>query len=512
MGPGKALAGSFWVLFAVISCSLWWGCQPSDSAPNESKPRHVILVSLDTTRADRLGPWGGDPELTPNLSRLAGESLVFEQASSPAPTTLAANTSLLTGVPPLAHGVARNGFMVHPENVTLAELLGAHGLQTLAVIGSFALESIFGLDQGFARYDEEFGLEYLPGLYDQNQRRASDVTSRALELVDASLESDPDKGLFLFTHFFDPHTPYDPPDYALREVGLKDGDRADLRQVAAVVMNHQDAAAGVRLGPRWVFSNGLRPELLDGATGDPAAGGRRLARLYDAELRFLDDELGRLLEGLSARGVLEDAVLIVTGDHGETFWEHGDFWNHGLALYQTTIHVPMLIRLPGGENGGSRFPEPVSTLDVVPTISALLGLACPDAAVGMDLSRVWRGEELPLRAIISEATQPIGDIERGQDWPNALKAKAVRRGPWKYILTPYLGGREELYNLEEDPGERTNLLLTGEVDALERATELRGELLRWSQAHSPLPSSFNDSQSDAILERLGALGYVGEDD
>ena len=155
MGSGGALAALPLALGILISGALW-GCQPSDTGPEGSVPRHVILVSLDTTRADRLGPWGGDPEITPHLSRLARESLIFDQASSPAPTTLAATTSMLTGLPPLAHGVARNGFMVHPENVTLAELLGAHGLQTLAVIGSFALESVFGLDQGFAVYEEEF--------------------------------------------------------------------------------------------------------------------------------------------------------------------------------------------------------------------------------------------------------------------------------------------------------------------------------------------------------------------
>ena len=488
------------------------GCGEGQGVASGGEPKHVILVSLDTTRADRLAPWGGDPSRSPALAALARESVVFVDASSPSPTTLAAHTSIMTGRPARSHGTPRNGFMVHPDNLTLAEVLGGAGFQTLGVIGSFALESLFGLDQGFARYDEDFGLEYKPGLYDQNQRRARDVTASALELVDASLGQDPERGLFLFAHYFDPHAPYDPPDWALREVGLEAGDRADLTELAEAVMDQQHAAAGVRLGPRWVFSNGLRPELLDGASGEPSARGGRLSSLYDAEIVSLDRELGALLDGLEERGVLEEALLVVTGDHGETFWEHGDFWNHGLALYQTTMHVPLMIRFPRGVHGGARVQDPVSTLDLFPTICQLLKLPTPEGLEGVDLAPSWTGGALPPRALISEATQPVGELERGQAWPNALKAKAVRQGPWKFILTPYLGNRQELYDLSADPGERRNLLLDPDVESLERASLLRGALQRWTERHEPLPSEFNSAQSDAVLERLEALGYVGEDD
>ncbi|MCH2106992.1 MAG: sulfatase-like hydrolase/transferase [Planctomycetes bacterium] len=497
----------------ALSLAFFVACGGTEEGLRSGSPRHVVLISLDTTRADRLSPWGGEPELTPRLAALASESVVFLQASSPAPTTLAAHTSLLTGTPPRAHGVARNGFMVHPENVTMAEVLGEAGLQTLAVIGSFALESVFGLDQGFARYDEEFGLEYKPGLYDQNQRRAAEVTSRSLKLIDEAMSEGSSQGLFLFAHYFDPHAPYDPPDWALEERGLEVGERADLKEIAGVVMDQQERAAGVRLGPRWAFSNGLRAELLDGADGVATPGGERLARLYDAEVRYLDAELGRLLDGLAERGVLNDALLIITGDHGETFWEHGDFWNHGLGVYQTTLHVPLLIRMPGGGSGGRRISQPVSTLSVLPTVCGFLGLTQPEAAGGVDLIPAIGGRDLsPDWVVISEATQPVGEIERDQEWPNALKAKAVRRGRWKYILTPYLGNREELYDLIEDPGEQDNLLEAGDIDAMESASELRGELLRWTETHSPLPSRFNSAQADSILERLEALGYAGEDD
>ena len=496
----------------LFLCLLVAGCTRDAGSGDAERPKHVILISLDTARADKLAPWGGEQALSPSLAALALESVVFLDASSPAPTTLAAHTSMMTGRPPRAHGTPRNGFMVHPDNVTLAELCGHAGLQTLAVIGSFALESLFGLDQGFARYDEDFGLEYKPGLYDQNQRRASDVTTRALQLLDEELAQDSAAGLFLFAHYFDPHAPYDPPDWALSEVGLAPGTRADLKEIAKAVSDQQHAAAGVRLGQRWVFSNGLRAELLDGASGEPSERGELLAQLYDAEVRALDRELGRLIDGLMERGVLDDAMLIVTGDHGETFWEHGDFWNHGLGLYQTTLHVPLLVRLPDGARGGHLVQEPVSTLDLVPTICQALGVPSPPGLVGVDLSPAWAGQALGARVLFSEATQPVGEVEKEQLWPNAAKAKSARQGRWKYILTPYLGNREELYDLSVDPGESRNLLLNPDVEALEKAAGLRADLEHWVGLHSPLPSRFNSAQTDAVLQRLEALGYAGEDD
>ena len=511
VGPSKSrrllvgsLAGA--LVFGASSCS------DQEAHPAAGSPKHIILITLDTTRADRLAPWGGDPGLTPALSELASESIVYLDATTPAPTTLAAHTSIFTGRSPRSHGVPRNGFLVNPENKTLAELLGAAGYHTLAVIGSFALESLFGLDQGFALYDEEFGLEYLPGMYDQNQRRAAEVTDRVLQLLDASLDAESDRSVFLFAHYFDAHAPYDPPAEGLHRVGLQAGERADLKAVGRAVVAQQKAASGMGLGTRWVFSNGLLPELLDGAKGEPLARDLQLEKLYRAEIAYMDAELGRLLRGLRERGVLDECLLILTSDHGETFWEHGDFWNHGLATYQTTMRVPLLVRLPGGQAGGMVVEEPVTTLDLVPTLCALAGLEAPTDLEGLDLSPTFEGLNLPGRVIISEATQPVGEVERDALWLNQAKAKSVRQGRWKYIYTPYLAGREELYDLSVDPAEQQNLLLEPTVELLELASSLRGELEAWAAAHKPLPSSFEDAQMDAVRSRLEALGYSGEDD
>jgi arylsulfatase A-like enzyme len=497
---------------AALSGFSLCSCGDNQTQGHGEQPQHIVVITLDTTRADSLGPWGGDPELTPALTKLASESIVFKDAMTPAPTTLAAHTSIFTGRSPRSHGVPRNGFVVNPANLTLAELLGEAGFDTLAVIGSFALESMFGLDQGFARYDEEFGLEYSPGLYDQNQRRAGAVTDRALQLLDGSLGQASDRRVFLFAHYFDAHAPYDPPESALTRAGLEPGERADLEDLGRAVEAHHQQAAGMPLGARWVFSNGLLPEFLDGAKGEALEGDERLKRLYEAELNYMDQELGRLLDGLEERGVLDDCLLVLTTDHGETFWEHGDFWNHGLATYQTTVQVPLMIRLPGGRQAGVEVDQAVSTLDVFPTICAQLNLDAPAVAEGVDLSPAFAGALLPERSLISEATQPVGEVERGAQWLNQAKAKAARKGRWKYVYTPYLAGREELYDIAVDPGERVNLLLKPTLEHVEKASELRGEIETWSSTLTPLPSSFESAQMDAVRRRLEALGYSGEDD
>jgi len=218
------------------------------------------------------------------------------------------------------------------------------------------------------------------------------------------------------------------------------------------------------------------------------------------------------VDGLSEAGLLDDSLVVVTGDHGETFWEHGDFWNHGLGVYQTTVRVPLLLRFPGARFAGRVIDAPVSTLDVLPTVCRLLGITVPSEAEGLDLSPTWKDARLAGRILVSEATQPVGEVEIDGEWRNIAKAKAVRQGRWKYILTPYLGNREELYDLFADPGERVNLLEDPGVEAVDKSAELRGALEAWAGGLSPLPSAFDPTQTDQVRSRLEALGYSGKDD
>jgi arylsulfatase A-like enzyme len=465
----------------------------------------VVLISLDTFRADHLGCQGNPTVATPRIDALAAQGTRFADATSPAPTTLAAHTSMMTGLVPRRHGVVRNGFVVHPGNTTLAELLEARGFRCGAVLGSFALASDFDFDQGFEHFDEDFDLLVDAAHFDQNQRRAERVTDAALAFVDGVGAGE---RLFLFAHYFDAHAPYDPPapwNALYAEPGAPEA--ASQEDVERAVQVHQRAVLGTDdvPGARGLFRFGLSRELLEGAAGEPRGADRALAALYAGEVSYLDHHVGRLLDGLAERGVLDDAIVVLTGDHGETFWEHGDVWNHGLWLYDTTIRVPLIVRLPGAA-GGAVVDAPVSTVDVVPTLAELLGLDLPEPVDGRSLAPALAGGAAPLRPIVSEATQPVALPRPEGSWPLDPLPKSVRDGPWKYVVAPYLGV-EQLFHLARDPGEHTNLLAAPDARAAAKRDELRAVLEGWLRERTPRPSSFNRAQAAAVAERLAELGY-----
>jgi arylsulfatase A-like enzyme len=497
-------------LFAVsLLC-----CACGDEAPRYAGPyRHVLLISLDTTRADHLGCNGDTRGLTPRIDALAARGAVFGQATAPAPTTLASHTSLMTGSYPHTHGVVRNGFTVHADNVMLAEVLRAAGFRTAAVLGSFALESRFAFDQGFELFDESFDVLVTPGGYDQNQRSAARVTDAALAAADAAGGAE---RLFLFAHYFDAHVPYTPPeDVARARVAPGEGLSASALDVELAVQAQQRRVLGRERVPglAGVIVKGLEPALLSAADGAAHGQDTWLARLYAAEVAGVDREVGRLLDGLASRGLLEETLVVLTGDHGETFWEHGDYWNHGLWVHETTVHVPLVVALPDGRGAGARVAAPVSTVDVLPTLCELLALPLPARTEGRSLVAALDGAALPRAPVFCEATQPGARLERPGEWGNRRKPHAVRRGPWKYVNAPYLE-LEQLFHLGSDPGETTDLVAAGALTppAREALTELRAELLAWLQRADPLPSAFDRTQFDETARRLEALGYGGAED
>ncbi len=470
-------------------------------------PRHIVLISLDTTRADHLGCYGG--AATPAIDSLAAGGARFTDVTAPAPTTLASHTSMMTGSWPQTHGVARNGFPIHADNRMLAELLAERGFHTAAFLGSFALESRFGFDQGFAHFDEDFDILVSPQDGDQNQRRAKGVTDALLGHLDERRGQD--ERLFLFAHYFDAHAPYAPPGVA------QPGTLMELEQAVRV---HQNPFIDPQPGLMGVITGGLHPRLVRRAGGEPLGGDERLAGLYAAEVAEVDAQIGRLLAGLEKRGILDEALVIVTGDHGETFWEHGDAWNHGLWVYQTTVSIPLIMRFPpqagdsGGEGryGGLSPDTPVSTVDLLPTICELVDLPVPERVDGVSLVDLLGGGELNERHLYSQATQPGARFEPEQGWENLHKPRCVREGDFKYIHAPYLK-LEELFDLSSDPGERVNLIAGPNPDPEHRslARRLRVALDRWVGAAQPLASDMDTSQTREVMERLRALGYAGDD-
>jgi arylsulfatase A-like enzyme/Flp pilus assembly protein TadD len=296
---------------------------PSDAG---AEPPSVLLVSIDTLRADHVGAYGAAGARTPTLDRLAAEGVRFENAIATSPLTLPSHASLLTGLRPPRHGVRHNGlFHLGEEATTLAERFRDAGRATGAVVGAYVLAARFGLAQGFGTYDDRMSAERaVAGGY--LERRAAAVTDRALEWLAATPGP-----FFLWVHYYDPHADYAPP------------------------------------GP---YATEFRE------------------RPYDGEIAYVDRELGRLLAGLEQAGRLPRTLVALTADHGESLGEHGEA-THGYGLYDATLRVPLLVRGPGVP-AGRVVGGVVSGVDVAPTLLALAGAAPLTDADGRDLAPLWR--------------------------------------------------------------------------------------------------------------------------
>lgn len=303
-------------------------------------PRNVLLVSLDTLRADRVGSYGYAPAQTPALDGLARRGLRFEQATTVVPLTLPAHSSLLTGTFPAWHGVRDNGgFYLADDQLTLAEHLKEKGFRTGGFVGAFVLDRRWGIAQGFEHFFDDFDLDKFgdtPSM-DAIQRPGSEVVDHALEW----LAEDRRQPFFAWVHLYDPHTPYAAPEpYRSRF-----------------------------------------PATASGA--------------YDAEIAATDAQVGRLLDALEEQGRLEETLVVVTGDHGEMLGEHGE-QTHGFFIYDAAVRIPLLMAGPGLP--ARAIKDQVRIVDVMPTVLALLGLSPPPAVQGVSLLPLARGERLSLVA------------------------------------------------------------------------------------------------------------------
>lgn len=336
---GLALAG----LLALGSLA---GCSPKETSAPAAVASNVLLVTLDTVRADRLGCYGYEKAETPWLDRLAEDGIRFEQASAQVPLTLPSHASLLSGLLPPHHGLRNNGAGAFPEGTaTLATLLSGAGYRTGAFLGAFVLDRRFGLGRGFATYDDE--IERAPGanVVLEAERPGREVVDRALAWLG---QQDAKQPFFLWVHLYDAHAPYTPP--------------SPQRE-------------------------------------------RHPGRPYDGEIAAVDDQVGRLLQELERRGLADSTVVAVAADHGEALGEHGE-QTHGLLLYEPTLRVPLLMRAPGLPKGKA-IRTPVSLVDVGPTLAGLVGKSLPGTLDGRDLSAVLRkGEEPPPADVYAESRYP----------------------------------------------------------------------------------------------------------
>jgi arylsulfatase A-like enzyme/Flp pilus assembly protein TadD len=400
-----------------------WGCLvlpliPAGVKTNETA-YNVLLITLDTTRADHIGVYGKHRQLTPNIDRLAGLGSVFTRAFSHTPMTLPAHANILTGSTPLYHGIGDNtGFRLDQRFLTLAEWLRPRGYATAAFVSSFVLDRTFGLDQGFDLYREPIG---------QDSFLAAEVVPLAHEWI----ASQKDKW-FCWLHLWDPHFPYAPP-----------------------------------------------------APFDE----RYSKNPYAGEIAYMDAELGKLFSFLENSKRLESTLLIITGDHGESLGEHGEF-EHGFFAYNSTVHIPLIICLPGARH--RTVQTLVSHVDIFPTVCDILGGAPPPRLAGMSLLPMLNGGTEVERPVYIESKGPF--LTRG--W---APLEGFIDGKVKYIDQPI----KELYDMEKDFQEGRNIISTRKlVDLNRELADLKKKMAGTDTAAARM------TMSAETLRRLRSFGYL----
>jgi arylsulfatase A-like enzyme/Tfp pilus assembly protein PilF len=410
--------------------------KPADvvpARPGEYAGANLLIVTFDTTRADRLGCYGNDEIRTPAVDRLAREGVMFTKAVAPSPTTLPSHASIMTGLYPVRHGARANGvYRLAEEHLTLGEILSGHGYATGAMVSAFVLESQFGIDQGFRDFDDETEDTGNRGGFEVAERAADATTERA----EAWLRQKADGPFFLWVHYYDPHLPYEAP--------------APFRD--------------------------------------------QYALSYDAEIAFADFNLGRLLAVVDELGLTDNTLVVLAGDHGEGLGQH-DEASHACLIYDSTMHVPLVMRCGDRLGGGVYMDREVSLVDIAPTVLTMLGVEVPEGLDGADLTRPAVGP----RPIFFETFQGLAD----HGWAPLL---GIREGSLKYIYGP----ETELYDLSQDPFEARDLAGSRPQVAAalqQRLQDFYGESLE--QAASSPPAAVPDAEALAKLRALGYLGGAG---
>ncbi len=388
---------------------------------------NVLLITVDTLRSDRVSSYSEEYLQTPNMDSLSQKGVLFTRAFSHNPTTLPAHANMLLGLTPLYHGVRENtNFVVRDEFLTLAEFLKDIGYSTGAFVGGYPLHSRFGLAQGFDVYDDDWEkVKFIK--FSAGERKAGDVIGRAIEW----LERQPSLW-FCWIHCFDPHDPYDPPEPFKTQYAKS---------------------------------------------------------LYDGEVAYVDQEMGRVLDFLERKALFNKTLIIFTGDHGESLGEHGEL-THGYLVNNATVWVPLILSYPGVRRG--RLDPYVSHVDIFPTVCDILQVKKPDVLQGISLLPVINGGNLPQRTIYFESLYPY--YSRG--WA-PLKG-FIHRGE-KYIQSPL----PELYDLEKDFDETDNLAQNRRLDAYrKRLSEI---IEQYSHPESDKAQQRTDPKS---LAKLRSLGYI----
>jgi len=440
----RALAG----LGLVVASFGALGCRPPDAAA-PTRPG-IVLISLDTVRRDALGLYlpadAAQPSATPRLDALADSAAVFERAYAAVPFTLPSHLSMLTGVYPDVHGVDTRNEVLNPSIPTLAQILRRDGYRTLAVVSNMWMKPGFGLERGFDHYERiDYSLTY-------SQR----INTRAFELLDAPREGDADdEPTFLFLHYVDAHSdffsvgrntlPYYAPPELLAELGIPEGDESFCDE-------------GGRCATKYLIAADVEGREI------PAEQMEKIRALYRAGIRSLDRDLGLLFDGLRARGLWDDAFVIVTADHGEEFREHGGLIHS--QPYVENLAVPLIVKMPDAAAAGTRPGALVETLDLPSTVLDYLGLEAPAHLQGKSFLPVLRGERSSRRFTF------------GRD--KKKRRKFALRTERFTLVEDLAAGKVELFDLHDDPQELDNVAARHP----ERTAELRALLRKAVEENS----------------------------
>lgn len=418
------------VAFLWIVCLL-----PSSGLAGEIKHApNVVVITIDTLRADHLGCYGYTKIRTPNIDAFAADNARFERAYTPVPVTLPAHTAIFTGTYPTLSGMHDfSGNKLNPKQPTLATVLRQQGYATGAVIGSAVLDSRFGLNQGFDFYYDHFDFNRMQeSNLEAMERPGNVVTDIALDWLGKNAESK----FFLWVHLYDPHYPYQPP---------------------------------------------------------PPYSEQYRDRLYDGEIAFADAQFGRVIAFLKAKGLYDNTLIVLTGDHGESLGEHGEK-THGFFIYNATLRVPVIIHLPGAA-AAKTVSELASLTDLMPTVLQELKIEVPAQVQGRSLLPLLTGKKEDSISVYAETFLPRLHF-------NWSELRSVETEKYQFIEAP----KPELYDLAADPGETRNLYTDKKAVGGELQARLRA-LVRQYSADQELAEK--TGLDPALMERLKSLGYAG---
>jgi arylsulfatase A-like enzyme len=437
----------FFLIMLLAQCATAATSKTAHRGPVRSaKPPNLILITLDTTRADRMGFLGSKRGLTPNLDALAQQSVIFTRAYAQVPLTTPSHAALLTGIYPQFSHLEDLGMPLRKDLPYLPDLLRRHGYHTAAFIGADILDpksgTAPGFDRGFDLYDTDFH-DTQPGedRYHSVERRAGDVADRALRW----LSHHPQGPFFIWLHFYDPHDPYDPP--------------SPFKE-------------------------------------------RYAAAPYDGEIAYTDSAIGSFLEALRQRGLYLNSVITIAADHGEAFGEHGEE-RHGMFLYDETVHVPLLLKLPAQKFAGRRVDPRVGLADIAPSLLQSAGVVAPASMQGQSLFPLLEAapsapddkEKVPDRAIYSESSYAHRHF-------GASELRSWRAGKYLYVQAP----KRELYDQSSDPEAVKNLASSAKAVADTLDAQLSGFRQKTSSAHAE-----SAKLDPLVAEKLHALGYMASD-